>query len=84
MTLDITVNDVHGGMARLTLAEGTMVADVVEFFEAIGLSGWELDYRNKKRPAMIHDGSHGKVVLCAPKRHDYGLFAAVALNTLWS
>ena len=84
MTLDISVNGTNGGTVRLTLAEETMVSDVVDFFEALGITGWELDYRNRKKPAMKYDGEHGVVVFSAQKRQDYGLFAAVAINTLWS
>ena len=84
MMLDITVTGANGGTARLTLAEETMVADVVDFFEALGISEWELDYRNKKKPSMKYDGEHGVVVFSAQKRQDYGLFAAVAMSTLWS
>jgi hypothetical protein len=83
MELEITINGGNGHVAKLKLAGDTMVIDVVDFFEALGITDWELDHR-KKRPTMNHDGDQARVVVGALQRSDYGAFAAIALNTIWS
>ena len=83
MEMEITVSAGNGYVARLKLAGDTAVADVIDFFEALGITEWELDHR-KKRPTITHDGDQARVIVGALQRSDYGVFAAVALNTLWS